>query len=197
MRRRASRLGLLALIVLLYAAPTLGAKDDPFPYVLLVDMDVTNEVSEVLRQDFEWALVAELEQEGCFREMIVRRPDEASDAGGLLLRVRLVDFEDELRSDLSVAERYSPDTAGGGKKLVTSYMAISLSIELRTRPDSVLVRDKKFKVGNTYRPILEEDPRETNRLQTIEQAARATRAWACKGSPKKLAKEIARAISGH
>ena len=185
---------ILAGLVLACCAVPAGAKE-PFPQALHVDVVFVEEGPEGVREQLERALLLALDRSRCFPRVErfshgMLNADEA-----LLLRVAVEQLIDETSFDLSIAERYSPNALPDARRQVTNWLEVRYQLELHVLPGSIPLRTKIHNIRTGYRPRLDEDPREENRVQAIDQVVRTTKAFACKGSPKKLRKEIDRARS--
>ena len=100
---------------------------------------------------------------------------------------------DETTFDLSIAERHSPDALPDAHRQLTSWLEVRFHLGLKVLPGPLPLRAKFRDIRTGYRPRLDEDPREENRIQAIDQIVRAAKAFACQGSSKKLRKQIERA----
>ncbi len=95
--------------------------------------------------------------------------------------------------DLSMAQRYAEDALPDAQRQLTSWLEVDYHLELRLLPDAIPLRAKSSGIRVGYRPRLNEDPREENRIQAIDQIVRQAKSFACKGSANKLRKAIDRA----
>lgn len=181
----------VALVLACSLAPA-GA-GEPFPYPLQLEVVILEEGSEGVREELERELAHALDRAGCYLgvEAASGRPAEEGDA--LLLRVAIEKLSDEMSFDVSIAERYSEQAPPDVDRQVTSWLEIGYRMELHLLPGSVPLRSKFQNIRTGYRPQLDEDPREENRIQAIDQIVRSAKGFACKGSPKKLRKAIDRA----
>lgn len=164
-----------------------------FPRPLQVEVAFVSEGPEGLRDELERELLYLLERADCFPgvELFSTPPPQGTEA--LLLRLAIERVTDETDFDLSIAQRYAEDALPDAQRQLTSWLEVDYRLELRLLPESIPLRAKSSSIRVGYRPRLDEDPREENRIQAVDQIVRAAKSFACKGSAKKLRKTIDRA----
>jgi hypothetical protein len=165
----------------------LAEAKEPFPHRLQLEVAFVEGGSEGLREELQRELAYALERARCFAR---EAPEERE---VLLLRVAIEELIDETSFDLSIAERYSENALPEATRQLTSWLQVDFWLELHLLPDSIPLRSRFVSIRTGYRPRLDEDPREENRIQAIDEIVRTARGFACKGSPKKLRKQIDRA----
>ena len=167
---------------------------EPFVQPLRLEVLFQAEGPERAREELERALLDALDRSGCFARVERHRPESLEGTEeALLLRLVIDKVIDETEFDLSIAQRYANNAPPDALRQLTARLEVGFRMELWVLPGSVPLRAKYQVVRSSYRPHLDEDPREENRIQATDEAVRAARLFACKGSPKKLRKEIDRA----
>jgi hypothetical protein len=186
------------LIGLALAAPApLRAEDRGGPtYGLVVEVTYGEPRGpEGLRDELQFEITSALAAAGRFRA-VRARPDPAPAADELLLRVVLDGYEEEIVFDASIAERTSPGAPPDVAQRLEARIRADLRLEVRTLPDTALVRHKTVRVQGARRPALDEDPRHEAELELVSEAVRAVRSFAGRGSPARWSAEIERARAG-
>jgi hypothetical protein len=114
----------------------------------------------------------------------------------LLLRIRLTNLDVHESWDVSLAERTSPDHAGEDvSNRVTATVAFDVEMDLLLLPEHGVLRSREYRHHQTYRPSMNEDPREAVRMLVLDDLSRDARGFVCKGT-KKLPREMERARTG-
>jgi hypothetical protein len=184
----------LSLLVIPYAVPHAG-KGDELPYSVAVQVARSEHSGpEEMRREVELVLVQRIAEMQCFREAV--RWDGDPQSADLLLRTRLLDLEDETRYDIEMAQRDDPKAKQEVKRLFTIFLRADILMEVVTLPGEAVVRSRSVAMTESYRPIAFEDPRMQVELQLVDEAVDTVAAFVCKGSAKKLDKEVAQA-RGH
>ena len=184
----------LALSLLMTLPPPAlhAGRGDALPYTVAVQVARTEHSGpEEMRREVELVLVQRIDEMRCFQETL--RWDGDPRAADMLLRVRLVDLEDETRYDIEMAERDDPRAKDEVKRMFTIYLRADLSMELLTLPGEAVVRSRQVSITESYRPVAFEDPRMQVERQLIDEAVHTSAGFSCKGSSKKLTKEIQQA----
>jgi len=148
---------------------------------------------ERLRDRVTESVVDLLGASRCFAAVEPARTEGQQD---LLLRVMLDEFEDATRHDASIGERVSPNSNPMDlASRVVAVVSALVRLELRVGGEGgALVRSKRFLAAESHRPQHLEDPRPVAEDRFVERLARDIRAFACKGDPAKLSREIDRAL---
>ena len=135
-------------------------------------------------------LIAAVELAGCFRSVHSTAPDPAQ-ADDLLLRLTVVDYEEETEYRFSIAQRNEPNL--DRDRLTTAEIRAKLAVEVLTLTEGLPVRSRRFAQRSSWTPRLGEDPREQVRSMMVAAVVRDTRSFVCKGSSSKWAKQLERA----
>jgi hypothetical protein len=175
---------LLAALTALACLPGPSARGgEPLPYRLAVAVEFgVPPGPQSLRDELLYVLVAELRAAGCFLEA------GAEGEHDLLLEVRLEDFREDVEAETSIAERAaSTDPYVERRRVVHSGSTFEVRV---LTPEQGVVRSKRFRLQNSWRPIFDEDPREKARRELVERAVERVRKFTCKGSQKKWSQEV-------
>jgi hypothetical protein len=187
-----SRLVIAALLVLGAAGAWQPQAGSTHPYRLALDVSYGEPTgSESFREDLERSLLHELAR--CFDAVQSLDAEDGGSERDLTLRIVIDDFEEETSFDVSMAQLNSPDAEPDTKRQLVVQFRANFQFELLTVPDSGVVRSKRNFQHAAHRPVLNEDPRYEARLKLIEGVVRFARGFACKGSAKKLEREVERA----
>jgi hypothetical protein len=181
-------LSLLATSLLLPSAGvTAGEKR---PYRLAVEVLYGNpDGPDSMIEEIELSLTHALASAGCF-ESVVAHTGVGSPKADLLFRVYLDDYLERTEFDVSQAVALSPRSNPDVKNQVRVAFSALVHLELLTVVNPAKVRGSRFAQNEYYRPMLQEDPRDGARRILVEGVVGKGRKFACKGSAKKLAKEI-------
>jgi hypothetical protein len=172
---------------------TRAGKNEAFPYRLDVEVAFGQDVgSDDVRRSLERQVLREMDA-GCFEA--VKLQGARTTPGELLLRVVVDGVDRETSYDLSIAARSAPDAPPDAQDAYVTTIEASIRLELLAQPDSILVRRKRFKVLGRHRPSGGEDARAVARQEMIDEVALTSRLWVCKGSPKKLSRQIETALA--
>jgi hypothetical protein len=193
---------LLLLIVAGHHAIAGQAGPAPFGLGLQVVYGDDSLGAESLRDDVERWVFRDIASQGCYASMERYRVasedgEESGDAphsdSDLLLRIRLTNLDVHESWDVSLAERTSPDYAGGDvSNRVTATVAFDVEMDLLLLPEYSVLRNREYRHHQTYRPSMNEDPREAVRMLVLADLSRDARGFVCKGT-KKLPREMERA----
>ena len=198
-----SSFGFVVLLLLVAAGtPTDAGQAGPAPFGLAVQVVYGDDSlgEESLRENVERWVFREIASHGCFASMERYRVDATAGEVGdgavesdLLLRIRLTDLEVHESWDVSLAERMAPDQVGEDmSNRVTATVAFNVDMDLLVLPEQQLIRERDYRHHQTYRPTMNEDPREAVRLLVLEDLSRDARSFVCKGA-KKLPRAVERA----
>jgi hypothetical protein len=194
MARRSLRPSLGLAVLLCCTVPGVRAEDDhPFPYRVMVHAEWgeprgSASFLDVLRRE----LVIDLTRSGCFREVSAEPPATAGPED-LQLLVRLQDYSERTDFEYRLADRADPQLDLARRTVV--HLDTTCEVAVFTLAEGVLVRGKRERRRSSWRPLVNEDPREEARRQLIESVVRTARRFACKGSTESWAKRIERARS--
>jgi len=178
--------------LLLGAGVIWAGRGDSLPYKLAIEVARSEHSGpEEMRREVEFVLVQTIDERRCFDS--ADRWGGDAQAADLLLRIRLIDLEDETRYDVSQVTRDDPRSSVETSNLYTVYLTADLLVELLTLPGEAVVRSRQLRIAEAYRPVAHEDARSAVELQMIDEAVDATLQFVCKGSAKKLQREIDRA----
>ena len=178
----------LALLLLFTGQPPAGNKAEPFPYRLVIEIGRgVLAGSSAVREDLGRELTTAVEKAGCFRSVHSTAPDPPQ-ADDLLLRLTVLDYEEETEFRFSIAQSNAPDL--DRDRLTTVDIRANLAVEVLTLREGLRVRSRRFAQHNSWTPGLGEDPREQARKMMVAAVVRATRSLVCKGTPKKWAKQL-------
>ena len=192
-------LALAALVLLGAAGSAHAAKSRTAPLRLAFQVIWGDESmgEESLRDRVERAVLERLERAGCYSTVVRAGPGTAAEGQGadVLYRLTLSNLDVREDWDVSIAERTSPDQpADEAENQVVARIGFDVSMELSLLPETVALRDKRYRHDQSYRPLHGEDPREEARRMVIDDLARQATTFACK-SATKLPAQIARVRS--
>ncbi len=177
-----------ALLLLFTGQPPAGNKSEPFPYRLVIEIGRgVLAGSSAVREDLGRELTTAVEKAGCFRSVHSTAPDPPQ-ADDLLLRLTVLDYEEETEFRFSIAQSNAPDL--DRDRLTTVDIRADLAVEVLTLTEGLPVRSRRFASHNSWTPRLGEDPREEARERLIADVVRSARAFACKGNSNKWAKQL-------
>jgi hypothetical protein len=184
------RLAAFALAIMSVAPQAGAGGDPPLPYRLhvVVEEGRTGGPASFLA-DLEHEIVAQLAAATCFREVKSGIPASPGE-DDLKLRVVVDAYDEELDFEFGVADRDSPDR--DRSQLTVARIQGDFQAEVRAAGANAVVRERRFHQRSSWRPLLDEDPRAEARRRMIASVARATRKFACKGSPATWSKQLAR-----
>ncbi len=181
----------VALLLLFAGQHPAGNKSEPFPYRLVIQIGRGKlAASSAVRENLRRELTTAVEQAGCFRSVHSTAPDPPQ-ADDLLLRLTVVDYEEETEFRFSIAQSNAPDL--DRDRLTTVDVRADLAVEVLTLPEGLPVRSRRFVQRNSWTPQVGEDPREAVRRTMVAAVVRTTRLFVCKGALKKWAKQLERA----
>jgi len=128
---------------------------------------------------------------GCFASV---KPVVAEAPGAdLELRVWLGDFREETEYAVSQAAQQDPLAHPDIRQAVRVAFIALVDLELLETQGRKRLRGRRYLQSEFYRPIMLEDARFAARQEMIKGVMQKGRAFACKGSAKKLAMQIERA----
>lgn len=178
-------------VLVLTAAVTSEAAEDRLPTTVYVQVgfDVPTQGARH-REDVEAALLSELRLRGCFAAIQALPPAEKPPEAGLMLRVRLSDLREETRHDLSVAQMAQPAEPSQTLRYVVEISA-AVEFDLVVLPAGTAVRDGGFRQVSARQPrMLGEDTWQAANDEMIREIARRVARAVCRGSMRKLARDI-------
>jgi hypothetical protein len=174
-------------------APSLAGKGDRLPYELGVKVSYGHPIGpESLRDELQRMLVNYLGRSGCFGELSLIREESESDAD-LILDILLDDYREEHEYGMSIAALNSPDILPEQKQNQVAVISAFVEIDLRERGAPAPARSRRHKQVIAHRPQFDEDAEYEARFRFLDDTARYARDFVCRGSDKKLTKEIERA----
>lgn len=138
-------------------------------------------------------LVRGLRKAACFAGTEHQDQEAPADPDRLLLTVHLMLFEENSTYDIPIAALDAPDLPPDAQNNVVVRMRMDMLAELSTAAEAARFRHKRFALSAAHRPVMREDPRYAARDALLEDAASNAVRFACKGSAKKLAREIEQA----
>jgi hypothetical protein len=147
---------------------------------------------EALREEVEFSLIHGVATARCFDQVTHFKGGGRPD-GELLLKVYLDEFREKTEHFASQAATQDPDAHPDLKNAISIAFEVQVHFELLTVERPARVRSRQYRQDEWYRPRSFEDPRQAARRLLIEGVTEKGRAFACKGSSKKLAKEISAA----
>ena len=182
---------LLTLTALALATPSVfGAEGDLLPFALAVDVGYGEPGGpEFIRTELEQELVRTLEESRCFSSIGPLRPGEGP-SPDLVLTVLLDDYRDRLDYEISLAARDAPNAMPETERRVVAKLRAEIHVALTLEPDALPVRTRQYRKDVAYRPKGGEDPHYAVQTEFVDEVALSVRKIACKGSEKKLDKEI-------
>jgi hypothetical protein len=165
-------------------------------YPLLVQVAYGREVGpESLREQLEREVVRRISDEQCFAAVDNFDPEADPAQGGLLFRLVVQDVDDRTNWEVPLAYRERSGGMPDATQAQVTMLRAEIVLQLLTLPDFIPVRRNDFTTERGYRPQHEEDAKYEVRLLMLDHLAEEGRKFACKGSAKKLAREIERARS--
>lgn len=170
-----------AACALLMTAATSARGDEPLPY--RIDVAVVagaDRAPDTARAALEQALRARLAAERCFAEL--GPPSDPPTPRELRLRLTVADFEEQTRYETGLAPP-SGDRPPEMRQVVTEISA-SLTLELSTAAESLLVRRERWREHGSTRALLSEDPSAAARARWLHDAVKRAAKRACKGSAR-------------
>lgn len=182
---------LILAFVLCVVAGSADAKDEaPLPYQLGVAIRYGNTGGpERYRQELEQRLINGLGQKSCF-ETVERFDPQHPERSSLELMILIDEFEEQMRYDVSMAVLNDPRQSEEVQRQVTAEAEAQIQLELRTLPEFAVVRERRLSLREAYRPVFREDPRYEVRRAMVDELIKVARGFACKGSSKKLLRQI-------
>ena len=178
---------LLVLIVLLVlsliAGPGVlaGKSSQKRPYSVVLDIQYEGRKGPAsFTRELAATLIRELSDALCFDSVVLLNPESTQQAD-LVLQVRLEDYFESMSHETNLASVYSPDRHPDVAHLQVATIESEFFLQFLRQPSGALVNSRRFKLGTSHRPLLDEDPRTEARLQLIDDAARKIRLFACKG----------------
>lgn len=189
------RAAALGVAIVCLATPPGAAGSERWPYRLALAVDYDRQPGpESWREELELLVIDHLQANGCYESVVRFDPDASGPAPDLLLVAHVSNVEEQQRYDVAQSELYDPDAPPDTRNQYTVELMADFAFELRKLPERVTLRDKRMRLSESYRPRLNEDPRYEVRLGMIERVERALLSLACKGSEKKLQRDIDRAL---
>ncbi len=184
----------VALLLLLAGPVAAGGKSSgPLPYRLVIEIGQGKLAgSAAVREELRRELTTAFEEAGCFQSVHATAPSPPR-ADDLLLRLTVVDYEEETDFRFSIAQANSLEL--DRHRLTTIELRANLAVELFTVTDGLPLRARRFARHSSWTPRPGEDPREQARRVIIAGIVRVTRSFACKGSSSKWAKQLESARS--
>ena len=177
------------VLLLLFPAPLpAGKSSTPFPYRLVVEIGRGKfGGSSVVRENLKRELVGAIDHAGCFLSVHGEAPDPPA-ADDLLLRLTVVDYEEETDFRFSLSQTNDPNL--DRERRTTLAVRVDLAAEVLTLGHDQPVRARRFSQYSAWTPRPGEDPREIVRERIVAEVVRNTRSFVCKGSPSKWAKQL-------
>ena len=198
---RARLASLLCLSAGLLAGPTHGAGKDVAPYELVVDV-VSNDLQqaaagarhsgpapEVVQDELTTLLINAISSEGCF-EAVTAYDSSDPQRGDLLLTVEVFDFLETTEYAYTQSAYTDPNADPDRGKQKVALVEAEFRFFLTTLNRADVLRSKQVKLFHDHVPRQFEDPIYYARNELLEDVRRVGRAFACKGSAKKLAKQL-------
>ena len=183
-------------VILLVLACTPPASTETFPYSVSLDTRFGSPPGPLsFAERLENNLFYEMQRRACFERIVLAREGGAEDID-FVLEVRIHDFMEQVIYDASIAERATsvdPTT----KRRLFAEIAAKVLARLVHRGDVVVVRSVKSSTLNRAHPAYggqdEDFAREEVRRQALEQLVEETARKICKGSAKKLDRQLEKA----
>jgi hypothetical protein len=196
-RRGTLAIPILVLLTLVIAGPdTRAGGKGSSEYDLSVQVAYGREVGpESLREQLEMELVREIAEKQCFASVDDFDPRSETQAGDLLLRLVIQDVKDHTEWEVSLAYRDRREGMPDDRQRQVTLLEVKAALQLLTLPEMSQVRRDDFKTSRGYRPQFGEDAKHEVRQLMLKHLAEEGRRFACKWSPKKLAREVERARS--
>lgn len=180
----------LALIAATAAPGAAAAGDDaPLPYALRIEVaEGTRRSPASLRSEIELALRLKFAREACVEQIEDAR---APRADALALRVLVDDYREETRWGIGIVARAQP-TGGHDPELDSEVVLdVTAQAELHVERDRPPVRLKTFSVHITKTPEMPgQDAAAVGRAQIVDKVVKEAYALLCKGSRRKLVRDI-------
>ena len=184
------RMAALLLIIPLSVAS--AAQDTPYPSTLAVNVEYgPRQGPESFREEFARLLIHAIQGDGCIRKTLLSSSAKEGEAE-LLLVALIEEMEQRTDHDLSISERNAPYATAAESRRLTARMEATVELRLLLLPGGELVRERRFKAAESYRPRMVEDAAYEVQLQLLESLAVNGRKFICKGGEKKLRKDIER-----
>jgi len=184
----------VVLLLLFAGQHPAGSKSEPLPYRLVIEIGQGKlVVSSAVRDNLSRELATAVEEADCFRAVYRTAPDPPQ-ADDLVLRLTVVDYQEETDFRFSIAESNEPDL--DRDQLTTVDVRADVAVEVLTRAEGLLVRSRRFRQRNSWTPQVGGDPREESRRMLVEGVVQTTRLFVCKGSSSKWAKQLEQARAG-
>lgn len=181
--------GMLILFALLHTGAVVGG--GPAEFDLHLRVSYAEDIGrEGLRQELELAAFERLQESGCFRKVTLATAKAEPSESDLLLELILREVIDETEYAMSLAQRSDPRVPEQHKREV-ARLEIAYTLQLSTWSDGHLLRQRWPRSEEAYRPLSNEDARYEVELRSAKAISRATRDLACRGSAKKLARQVA------
>jgi hypothetical protein len=192
-----NRTATLLFTLLLPLSITVSAKGNALPYALAVEVGYgAGEGEESFREELEIQLVQELQREGCFQTVSLKRGEGASRADLMLLAlIHEVKRRDDY--DISIAQRDSPYAQPEEKRRMVSRIEVKIELQMLLLEENVVLRRRMLTRAAAYRPRSTEDPSYEVSLLMIDKLVRDTRKFAYRDGKRGLRKEIENARGGH
>jgi uncharacterized protein YktA (UPF0223 family) len=206
---RAARAGLtplqllsLSVVAVSLAAPSHGADQGVAPYQLVVDVVSNDEqdsdagirhtgpAPEVLQDELVTMLINAINGERCFETVMAYDPNDP-ERGDLLLTIEVFDFFEQTEYAYNQAAYQDPNADPDRAKKKIARVEAEFRFFLTTPDRANVLRSKQVKLFHDHVPRHYEDAIYYARNELLEDARRLGRSFACKGSAKKLAKQLA------
>jgi len=184
----------LLLALAIVAAPVSHAEEgDRLPYHVTVDVAYGKPLGPTrLREQLARGLLRELDNERCFETISSLNEHEETDAD-IRLTVLLDKWRDETEHEMSLAVKNSDEPDPDRNKLTVENVEVYVYMELVKLPDGKPFRQKQYHQSNSYRPLFQEDAKLAVEDELLDDIIRIVRNFACKGTDKKLDKQIEQA----
>jgi len=181
--------GALVLLALLQTGAVVGA--GPAEFDLHLRVAYAEDIGrERLRSELELATFERLQESGCFRSVRLATERAEPAESDLLLELILREVIDETEYAMSLAQRSDPRIPDQDKREV-ARLEVAYTLRLSTWSDGHLLRQRRPRSEEAYRPLSVEDARYEVELRSVKAISRAARELACRGSAKKLARQVA------
>ena len=132
-------------------------------------------------------MIGAIDSAGCFLS-VHAAPPEPPGADDLLLRLTVVDYEEETDFRFSLSQTNDPNL--DRERRTTLAVRVDLAAEVLTLAQGQPVRVRRFSQHSSWTPRPGEDPREIVRERIVAEVVRNTRSFVCKGSPSKWVKQL-------
>jgi hypothetical protein len=181
---------MVALLLIIPLTAASAAQDESYPSTLAVKVEYgLQQGPESFREEFARRLIHAIQGDGCIRKTLPACSETESEAG-LLLIAMIEEMEQRTDHDLSISERNSPHATAAESRRLTARMEAAIELRLLLLPGRELVRERKFRAAESYRPRMNEDAAYEVQLQLLENLTVSGRRFICKGGGKKLRKDI-------